>query len=217
MKFAILPVKARANAKERLAGFLTAEQREALARVMFEDMLGKLKAARGIDRVVVATSDRSAAAYAHAAGVTVYEEEEQRGHSHSADRAAARAMEDGAATILLLPIDVPLATVAEIEALAGAARPGVLIVPSADGTGTNALVRTPPDAIASRFGKGSFRAHLDQARARGVHAQVIRPPGIVFDVDTPADVAELLQRDPGSRVAHLLRGQRMQWTSGSQA
>src|SRR5690348_12826155 len=187
MKFAILPVKARVNAKERLAGFLTAQQREALARVMFEDMLCKLTAARGIDRVVVATSDPSAAAYARAAGVAVYEEEEQRGHSHSADRAAARAMENGAGTVLLLPIDVPLATVAEIEALAGAARPGVLIVPSADGTGTNALVRTPPDVIASRFGKDSFRAHIDQARARGVPTEVMRPSGIVFDIDTPAD------------------------------
>ncbi len=31
MKFAILPVKARANAKQRLADYLTAAQREALA------------------------------------------------------------------------------------------------------------------------------------------------------------------------------------------
>src|SRR6185369_10836972 len=72
--FAILPVKARVNAKQRLDGFLSAPQREALARVMFEEMLDKLTAARGIDRVVVATSDESVAAYAHTAGVTVYPE-----------------------------------------------------------------------------------------------------------------------------------------------
>src|SRR5579862_4046581 len=60
MKVAILPVKARAEAKQRLAGLLTAAQREALARILFEEMLGKLMAARGIDRVVVATSEQSA-------------------------------------------------------------------------------------------------------------------------------------------------------------
>ena len=117
--------------------------------------------------------------------------------------------------MLLLPIDVPLVTTAEIESLAAAARPGVIIVPSADGTGTNALVRTPPDAIESRFGKDSFRAHLEQARARGIAAEVMRPPGIVFDIDTPEDVAELLARAPDCRTAALLRAQRTQWASGS--
>lgn len=215
MKVAILPVKARANAKQRLAELLTADQRGTLARVMFEEVLEKLTAARGIDRVVVATSDESAAAQARRAGVTVFEEQDQRGHSHSADRAALRAMELGAGTVLLLPIDVPLVTIAEIESLAAAARPGVIIVPSADGTGTNALVRTPPDAIESRFGKDSFRAHLEQARTRGIAAEVMRPPGIVFDIDTPEDVAELLARAPDCRTAALLRAQRTAWASGS--
>jgi 2-phospho-L-lactate guanylyltransferase len=215
MKVAILPVKDRANAKQRLAGLLTAAQRQTLARVMFEEMLGKITAARGIDRVVVATSDLSAAEYARCAGVTVFDEQDQRGHSHSADRAARRAMEEGARSVLLLPIDVPLATTAEIEWLAQTARPGVIIVPSADGTGTNAMVRTPPDAIDSRFGKDSFRAHIEQARARGIHAEVMRPPGIVFDVDTPEDVAELLARAPECATASLLRALRTQWASGS--
>ncbi len=73
MKFAILPVKARANAKQRLADYLTAAQREELARVMFEEVMEKLVAARGIDRVVVATSDQSAALHALGLGVTVFE------------------------------------------------------------------------------------------------------------------------------------------------
>ncbi len=124
-------------------------------------------------------------------------------------------MELGATTVLLVPIDVPLVTTAEFESLAAAAKPGVIIVPSADGTGTNALVRTPPDVIESRFGKNSFRAHLEQARAKGITAEVMRPPGIVFDVDTPEDVAELLARAPDSATARLLRAQRPQWASAS--
>ena len=218
MKFAILPVKARAQAKQRLADFLSAAQREALARVMFEEVLEKLRAARGIDRVVVVTSDPAAERHARRAGVEVFMEEDQASHSHSADRAARRAMQMGAGTVLLLPIDVPLVATAEIEALAAAgsgAEPGLIIVPSADGTGTNALVRTPPDVIESRFGRDSFRAHLEQARAKGVAAAVMRPPGIVFDVDTPEDIAELLARAPQSRTAALLRAQRPQWASAS--
>jgi len=66
-------------------------------------------------------------------------------------------------------------------------------------------VRTPPDVIQSRFGPGSFRAHLDQARSKGVEADVLRLPGLMFDIDTPEDVAELLERAPESPVASFLR------------
>lgn len=217
MIFALLPVKAPQNAKQRLSGLLSPSQREALARVMYEEMLAKLCAARNVDRVAVATSDWRAAELARRAGAMVFEEAEQRGHSHSADAAARRALELGARSVLLLPIDVPLATTAEIEELAASARSGVLIVPSADGTGTNALVRTPPDAIKSCFGPNSLAAHLEQARSRGITAEVVRPPGIVFDLDTPEDVAELLERGPETRAAQFLESHlRSQWAFKSQ-
>jgi 2-phospho-L-lactate guanylyltransferase len=205
MIFALLPVKAPANAKQRLSGLLTPAQRERLARLMYEDVLEKLCAARGIDRVAVVTSDPASADHARRAGALVFEEREQRGHSHSADAAARRAMTLGALTVLLAPIDVPLATAAEIEELAARARTGVVIVPSSDGTGTNALVRTPPDVIESRFGPGSFEAHVSQARERGVPTQVARPAGLMFDIDTPEDVAQLLARAPGCRAARFLQ------------
>ena len=212
---AVLPVKAPINAKQRLKGFLSPSQREALARLMFQEVLSTLCTVRGLDRIIVATSDQAVANHASQSGATVFEEQEQRGHSHSADAAARRAMSLGAATVLLLPIDVPLVTKVEIEDLIDAAESlagGVIIVPSSDGTGTNALVRTPPDAIASCFGPGSFRAHLDQAQQRGVPAAVLRPPGLLFDIDTTQDVEELLRRAPDSRTARWLR---TQWTSVS--
>jgi 2-phospho-L-lactate guanylyltransferase len=204
MIFAVLPVKDPRSAKQRLNGILSAEEREALARAMFEEVLAKLCAARGIDRVAVATSDMHAAERARRRGAIVFEEREQRGHSDSADAAARRAMALGARTVLLAPIDVPLATTAEFEELASAARPGVIVVPSADGTGTNALVRTPPDVIPSRFGPGSFPKHCEEARARGVPVAVMRPPGLLFDIDTPEDAAELVRRAPSCRAAVLL-------------
>ena len=184
---------------------------------MFEEVLSTLCAVRGLDRIIVATSDQAVGDRAARSVAIVFEESEQRGHSHSADVASRRAKINGAATVLLLPIDVPLVTRIEIEELIEAARldeaqPGVIVVPSLDGTGTNALVRTPPDAIPSCFGPGSFRAHLDRARERGVPATVKRPPGLLFDIDTPEDVDELFRRAPDSRIAQWLRAQ---WPSTS--
>jgi 2-phospho-L-lactate guanylyltransferase len=204
MIFALLPVKSPHNAKQRLDGFLSAEQREKLARILYRQTLGALRQAEGIDRVVVITNDSDVAEHARSSGTLVFEEDEQVSHSVSADAACLRAIKLGATTVLLVPIDVPLVTPADFSRLAAAARPGVVLVPSADGTGTNAIARTPPDVIESRFGPGSCRAHLDQARLKNVPADILRLPGLMFDIDTPEDVTELLATShPGDVTAFL--------------
>jgi 2-phospho-L-lactate/phosphoenolpyruvate guanylyltransferase len=206
--FAVLPVKDPRNAKQRLEGFLLAETRERLARILYEQTITALLQASGIDRVLVVTSDAEVAAHARRTGALVIEEGRQVSHRVSADAACRTALEMGAATALLVPIDVPLVEPSDFERLAAAGtslRPGVVIVPSADGTGTNALARTPPDIIPSCFGPGSFHAHLGEARNREVAADILRLPGLMFDIDTPEDVAELLARAPESRVASFLR------------
>lgn len=205
MIFALLPVKAPKNAKQRLSALFTSEQRERLARAMFEEVLATLCSVRGLARVVVVTSDEVAAMRARACGAHVFEETEQHSHSLSADAAARRAFELGASTVILLPIDVPLVTRDEIESLIAEAGQGVIVVPSSDGTGTNALVRTPPSVTECRFGPGSFRKHVGEAEAAGVPVKVLRPPGLLFDIDTPEDIAELLARAPSSRIATIVR------------
>jgi 2-phospho-L-lactate/phosphoenolpyruvate guanylyltransferase len=205
MIFAILPVKSPQNAKQRLTGFLSVEQRETLARILYKQTLAALCQASGIDQVVVATSDEKVAEHARSVGVFVFEEDKQVSHSVSADAACLRAMEMGASTAMLVPIDVPTVTPEDFSTLAASARPGLIVVPSSDGTGTNALVRMPPNCIESRFGPGSFRAHLDQALSKGLHADVLRLPGLMFDIDTPEDVAELLANGPECQVSSFLR------------
>ena len=205
MIFAVLPVKNPRNAKQRLSGFLPAGERETLARLLYKQTLSALCQATGIDRIAVATSDPEVAGHARSLGLIVFDENEQVSHSSSADAACLRAQEMGATTVLLVPIDVPLVTPSDFTCLASTTRPGLVVVPSADGTGTNALVRTPPDVIESRFGPGSFRAHLDQAQSKGIPADVLRLEGLMFDIDTPEDVAELLLRAPNIEVSEFLR------------
>jgi 2-phospho-L-lactate guanylyltransferase len=206
MIVAILPVKSPKNAKQRLTGFLDAEQRETLARTLYRQTLAALVAAEGIDQVVVVTSDREVKEHALETAAMAFEEPEQLSHSASADTACLMAMEMGATAALLVPIDVPTVKPADFTQLAAAAkRPGLAIVPSSDGTGTNALVRTPPNCIQSRFGPGSFRAHCDQALANGLQLHVLRLPGLMFDIDTPEDVAEFLAMRRRCSVSTFLK------------
>jgi 2-phospho-L-lactate guanylyltransferase len=64
-------------------------------------------------------------------------------------------------------------------------------VPDRHGTGTNALVIAPPDAVEPSFGPGSFARHVSAAESAGVEHRVERVPSLMFDVDTPEDLAEL--------------------------
>jgi len=207
--FCCLPVKAPSRAKERLRTYFTPEQREKFARAMFEDVLVEARKVRGLDRLVVISNDAQSLIIAGAAGAQVLLEKDQHGHSASADWAAAECMKRGAQTVLLIPIDVPAVRAAEIESLLEASaalpRPHLVIVPSRDGTGTNAMVRTPPNVIASRFGPGSFSEHVARAEAAGAEVKVMRPEGLLNDIDEPADVERFLATATAGRTAELLR------------
>ena len=67
----------------------------------------------------------------------------------------------------------------------------VTIVPDRHGTGTNALVLTPPGAIAPSFGPGSRARHEAAAEAAGAEWRIAEPPSLTLDVDTADDLAVL--------------------------
>jgi len=71
----------------------------------------------------------------------------------------------------------------------------LLIVPSRDGTGTNAILRTPPTLFPSHFGSGSFAKHLAEAESARAQVVIRRNPRIEIDVDDESDLRTLLEHD----------------------
>jgi 2-phospho-L-lactate guanylyltransferase len=71
----------------------------------------------------------------------------------------------------------------------------LVIVPSRDGTGTNAILRMPPTLFPSHFGSGSFAKHCEEARSAGAQVIVRRSARLEMDVDDQADLRALLQQD----------------------
>ena len=194
MRVALIPVKTFARSKQRLAPLLSPDERTALAVAMFRDVLAAASAARGVERVCVVTLDGEALRLAAAAGATGLPESEQRSESASVDWGAARCAALGARSVLILPADLPLLTPADVEAVLAAAGegPGVVLVPSADELGSNAILRTPPEAIPSRFGHGSFERHQREAAERGLPCRVLRLPRVALDVDEVEHLEALL-------------------------
>jgi 2-phospho-L-lactate/phosphoenolpyruvate guanylyltransferase len=198
---AIVPVKSFGFAKQRLAGALGGEARRALARAMLADVLIALGDAGSVDGVVVVTGDVEATAIARRTG-TVVHDGANAGQSAAAELGVSHALEVGADRVVLLPGDTPLIDPGELDALlARTAADGIAVGIVADrhGSGTNALVLAPPDAIAPSFGPGSLARHLATAEAAGTRHRVEQVPTIEHDVDTPDDLAALaaaLDADP---------------------
>ena len=191
---AILPIKSFAKAKQRLRFELPEHDRRALVEAMFDDALVALGRVPVLERVIVVSGDRVAQRIAGGYGASVVEDDE-RGHNAAAVRGVQVLLEDGVERALLVPGDCPLLAPAEINALLDHEVPerSALIVPDRHGTGTNALLLTPPDVLAPSFGPDSRRRHLADATANGVPAEVVELDSLALDVDTPEDL-EALQR-----------------------
>jgi 2-phospho-L-lactate guanylyltransferase len=200
--WAVVPVKDLDGAKQRLAAALSPVERRGLFRAMLEDVLAALASARGLQGVALLTRDAEAMQLAAAFGARVIEESENRGHTAAIAHAAERLGAAGAAGMLAMPGDVPLATADEIEAALAAHRPGpaMTIVPAHDDFGSNCVICSPPQAVPLRFGDDSFRPHLAAALRLGIEPSVVRLPGLALDIDTPADLAALLARPSATRA-----------------
>jgi 2-phospho-L-lactate/phosphoenolpyruvate guanylyltransferase len=205
---AVLPVKRFELAKSRLSEALAPQMRGRLAEAMVADVLEVLAGAEDLDGVVVVTNEASVAALATPSAASVLADPYEEGQSAAALVGIRHALDEGYERVLLVPGDCPALDDATLRELLGRADPppAVTIVADRHGTGTNALVLTPPDAIEPGFGPGSFERHAERARIAGAAWRVAPLPGLLLDVDTPDDLAALREALAGraTRTAAIL-------------
>jgi 2-phospho-L-lactate guanylyltransferase len=190
---AVLPVKSFARAKQRLHDAIAGDDRAELAEAMVADVLAALAAVPEIDEVVVVTAEPRAAQAAERAGAAVVTDPDERGQSAATSLGIDTALARGAERALLVPGDCPAVDPQEVSRLLARApaEPSVVIVPDRHGSGTNALLLTPPAAVGPSFGAGSFARHAARASAAGATVKVCDLPSLGLDVDTPDDLAAL--------------------------
>ena len=89
----------------------------------------------------------------------------------------------------------------DVETLIAAAKkpPVVVIAPDRHGTGTNALLMSPPGLIEYDFGPDSFSRHQQRAKQAGAKVVVCELPSLELDLDVPEDL-EILQEWRSQKV-----------------
>ena len=206
MKALLIPIKDPANAKTRLAQTLLPDERRRLAWAMFEDVSRAAARATSPDRVVIATSYRPAIERARQLEWDVLVEQSQQSESASVDWASRVLAERGFDLVMRLPADLPLVQAEDIDELLSKElrAPSALIVPSREGTGTNAIIRTPPALFPSRFGPNSLALHKEAAARAGIECVIVYNSRIALDIDEPADLRLLVESGRGTQAFDAL-------------
>jgi len=196
---AIVPVKRFSSAKQRLAKALSPQARQELCREMLGDVLEAIAESSQIERILVVTREWDLPVVE--VPWTEVSDKRRTTHSKAATLGVERALADGAECVAMLPGDCPLLDPAELDGALRRAKPGrVAIVPDRHGSGTNALIMSPPDAIEPAFGPGSRERHEKLARGFGHEVAIERLYSLSVDVDTYEDltvIRQALDRNPG--------------------
>jgi 2-phospho-L-lactate guanylyltransferase len=194
--FAVVPVKDLWGTKSRLKPILNPGARAGLTIYMMGRVVSAIRDA-GVENVCVVSPDPIVLDEVLKRGVTPLLQE-SRGLNPALEEGRRWAMEHGGSSLLILPADLPLLDPEDVRAVLDGIGEEDSIVIAPDGTrsGTNALMLRPADALPFSFGPGSYEAHLQAARERGLAVRVCERPHLAFDLDTAEDLARLDEETP---------------------
>lgn len=202
----LVPVKNLSAAKQRLALVLDQASRTKLAQAMLHDVVEAIAAWTRRPACALVTSDPFAVELARQYGFEIIPDPANPGETGAIDMATRLCVARGIDSTLVIPADIPLIRAGELDQiLAHAPHEGSVLVPAADGRGTNAAFRRPANLFPLSFGNDSFRPHRAVAQATGKPCIVLHLASIGVDVDNPEDLQQLLMYPGETRTQSLLR------------
>jgi 2-phospho-L-lactate/phosphoenolpyruvate guanylyltransferase len=187
---ALIPVKSLSTAKSRLTSSLSQHQREKLVLDMFHHVLRVLFASEVFDQVSVVSSDPQILENAYLWGANPILEA-YHDHNQALHFAALNEISEGATKLLTISADLPLLTTQEIRCFySQSLLHDLVLAPSREGTGTNAILVQPPLAVPYVFGLGSLQSYVDSAKEKHLSYTTYLSIGLALDIDTIDDLNE---------------------------
>jgi len=97
---------------------------------------------------------------------------------------------------VIFPQDIPIMTSYDIDNLLGfvKSKRSVIIVPSRQFNGTNALVRCPADIMKTNYDMGSYTFQMDAARTKTKNISIALIRRMMLDIDDEHDLAFMLKQ-----------------------
>jgi 2-phospho-L-lactate guanylyltransferase len=202
--FVIIPVKRLDDAKSRLSVLLTDDERKQFCLTMLEDILRTVKSTAGIHQIVVISKAPEVSNITKNFEAT-YLDESKNGLNEAVSEAINWCIRKEATSVLILPADIPLVTPTDLDRmLALRGKAAMVISPSKNGKGTNALLLTPPNVCETFYGPSSFQKHIEEASERKISFCKFKSSRIALDIDTVNDLTDFVSKNGNTSAANKL-------------
>lgn len=206
--WALVPLNSLAKAKSRLEPALNSEDRRALMLAMAEDVIAALGGVAGIERILLVSNEPEAGSLLRDRPMEVFYSADHEGLNRELEHAAAYAASQGAERVLIVHADLPWLTPEVLHNfMADCPTDSVCVAACKLNSGTNALLASLPLPLPLVFGVDSLQGFRTGADALGLDLRVIADPRLSLDIDSPADLAGLLNKpDPALQPGAATRG-----------
>ena len=191
---AIIPVKTFSKAKTRLN--LQPDCKEEICSLMLQEVLRTVSDCKIVNQIVLVTKDEDALKIGkqfNAVGIF----DDELGVNNAINLADEYLSDKNFDCSVIFPQDIPTMTSTDIETLLGFIKStnSVIIVPSRQFNGTNALVRCPSGLMQTKYDLGSYTHQIDAARTRTNNISIALIRRMMLDIDDESDLAFMLKQN----------------------
>ena len=191
---AIIPVKTFSKAKTRLN--LQQDCKEEICSLMLQEVLRTVSDCKIVNQIVLVTKDEDALKIGKQFN-TVGIFDDELGVNNAINLADEYLSDKNFDCSVIFPQDIPTMTSTDIETLLGFIKStnSVIIVPSRQFNGTNALVRCPSGLMQTKYDLGSYTHQIDAARTRTNNISIALIRRMMLDIDDESDLAFMLKQN----------------------
>lgn len=160
---------------------------------MLFDVLGAVTQSKMVDQTIVVCSDNKILKSRTFPNTSVLSDGIGEDLNTDLKAAVEYCMNKSVESLLILPGDIPLIQKTDVElVISSSSGTAVVIVPSRDDLGTNALLLRPPNVISPAFGPNSYQSHLHLAARQTKDVKTLRIARVSLDIDEPKDIEDFV-------------------------
>ena len=191
---AIIPVKTFSKAKTRLN--LPQDCKEKICSLMLQEVLRTISNCKSINQIILVTKDEAVLKIGKQFNaVEIFDDES--GVNNAVNLADEYLSDKNFDCSIIFPQDIPTMISSDIDALLGFIKStnSVIIVPSRQFNGTNALVRCPAGLMQTRYDMGSYTHQIDAASTKTNNISIAFIRRMMLDIDDESDLAFMLKQN----------------------
>jgi len=201
----IIPVKNLKNSKSRLSNRLERFNRIVLSTQMLLHTLDIANSSENINETVVISSDDNVKDIVQQKNVTFIKESGNFSVNNAVSIGIDYFEKKNHNSVLILPIDLICLTIFDIKNIIEIGKKyDIVLVPSKDGNGTNALYLKLPNLFHTRFDNSSLNNHILESFKHNLKMKIYVSYSTIMDVDSYDDLSFVVRHSNESSINDYL-------------